>query len=918
MPIINAFDVGGGVTIDQSEFDRFVVTLEKGLTSAEEKAAVAAARLKKAHDDLRDATKALNAEGGRTTENLERAAQAQHDLALSTAANARAQVALKESIGVTKKSADDLFGSFGKLGGITEHLGKLFGVGFAIESFIHLIEQTQESILELGHLSEQTGISIETLAGLRAAAQSAGISMEAFQQGLVKLERAQALAVEGGKQQIDAFRRIGISVTQLKTLTPEELFYRVATGIQQASSHADAAATAFQLFGRGGAQLIPILQQGGEELKKTVDRLAEASGVTKEAEQSAKQWQQTSAAVSQTLTASTIPVLDRLVPLFQSTATAISLVPLALNVLNSVFSSFVLAFGRGWEALGQIQEDVNRGQFRKAGADAKAAFGDISDIAKGAAHNVGEDWNKFGNQFSQIWKQAEVDSGHSNEEIIGEGEKALKEFIKQKDAEIDATKTVELAKQELVLATLRKGLDDGAITQQQYVAAASNFEELKYQIQAQALKNKIELHKQDPDDPEQVTKLNGELEALQIQHQAKILDDYKKNLDEFKKLGNEFANERSKAEASITIAPARNVLDAFRLLEAGLRSIGITAEVEIGHAAQEQQIAIAHISQAYDELIAHTNSAADAERLRGEKAKVLAQAETIAEQVRLEAIIATKQAIGEDANAEQAALDKINLALDKQNLFGSRVLKLWKDGGPSLQKTFKQIGDQGAQALDQLDHAMVQAVSSWILGQDSLGHAMRQATAQVLAELAARDAVYALEYSAFALADLAIGNFEGAAQYAEAAAIMGAIAVTAGVAARAINPKDKGSNAGAPETGGVAQIQQPAQNPVQVANAQHFAGGGLISGPTLAVIGDSIKSSSGRQREAAIPLDDPQAVEAIVEALGGGSGGDTHIHVRGLISPDNLTKVMRKMNRSVNKGQARLTANTSYKITRKA
>jgi len=47
--------------------------------------------------------------------------------------------------------------------------------------------------------------------------------------------------------------------------------------------------------------------------------------------------------------------------------------------------------------------------------------------------------------------------------------------------------------------------------------------------------------------------------------------------------------------------------------------------------------------------------------------------------------------------------------------------------------------------------------------------------------------------------------------------------------------------------------------PVNQKNLQRLAAGGLVTGPTLATIGDSYTRSAG-QLEAAIPLDDPRAV----------------------------------------------------------
>jgi hypothetical protein len=71
----------------------------------------------------------------------------------------------------------------------------------------------------------------------------------------------------------------------------------------------------------------------------------------------------------------------------------------------------------------------------------------------------------------------------------------------------------------------------------------------------------------------------------------------------------------------------------------------------------------------------------------------------------------------------------------------------------------------------------------------------------------------------------------------------------------------------------------------------------LITQRTLAVLGDS--KSGGNAAEAALPSDDPRALSKIVSAFGAAgmtSGGGIHVHVKGMISPDNLTKVVRQIN----------------------
>jgi len=122
-------------------------------------------------------------------------------------------------------------------------------------------------------------------------------------------------------------------------------------------------------------------------------------------------------------------------------------------------------------------------------------------------------------------------------------------------------------------------------------------------------------------------------------------------------------------------------------------------------------------------------------------------------------------------------------------------------------------------------------------------------------------------------------------------------------------------------------------------NVTHLATGGLVSSPTLAVIGDSLTKAAGA-REAILPLSDSRAMGAIADALadtldtrfGAIAPPDlgtiiqqilgevpmlqTHYHIKGdLIDHGAL---LRKQNRLVKKGMARNLATDAFRVTRRS
>jgi hypothetical protein len=253
-----------------------------------------------AQSDLRSATLAAkDAEEGDTAA-VARLALAKREAAVTSAALAASMKAAtvgaveEESVlaglterligaGAAAKFAEGGMAGFAGLAGI-------LGGGVLIGFFAHLEDEEAKSVVELDHLSAKTGISIQSLAGLKQIVAELGGEFEPVEQGLVRMVKAQQTAVEGNKATVEAFERIGISVTELAALNPEQLLYRVAEAIQSTGSHAAVAASSIAIFGKGGAALIPIFRDAGASLQGMIEKAGAASGITERTAATAREW----------------------------------------------------------------------------------------------------------------------------------------------------------------------------------------------------------------------------------------------------------------------------------------------------------------------------------------------------------------------------------------------------------------------------------------------------------------------------------------------------------------------------------------------------------------------------------------------------------------------------------------------------
>lgn len=273
----------------------------------------------------------------------------------------------------------------------------------------------------------------------------------------------------------------------------------------------------------------------------------------------------------------------------------------------------------------------------------------------------------------------------------------------------------------------------------------------------------------------------------------------------------------------------------------------------------------------------------------------------LAEQALITTKIQLAKAEGQNTSAmekELAGLKKQHDQLTRQNIPATKQwLAIHKD------------------AKTEMVNGIGQAVQAWALGQSSIGQAVKSMVAQILAGWAAQDAMAALREVGYGFATMFTNPAESAGHF-QAAAVLGIAAAAEGGAARAVGGAQ--GQPGSATNPAFTQDAGPVGTPEQTQrgnNVKRFASGGLVTGRTMAMIGDSVDQAGGDQVEAAIPLDDPRAVARIREALG---GQGTTVNIKGLISGDNLHKVMKKMSREVSTGKGRLTAGATKRITRRS
>lgn len=183
----------------------------------------------------------------------------------------------QDALSRVESTANGVAGRMSKaFSGVGTALGAAFGgvsAGLVAAQFKDFVQSAIDAQDEMGKLAQKTGVSVESLSGLKYAAALSDVSMEQLGQSLAKLGRNMADAQAHTGEAKVAFDAMKISVTgaggQLKST--EDVLLEIAQQFADMEDSAGKTALAIKLFGRAGAELIPFLNQGAAGIAKLSD-----------------------------------------------------------------------------------------------------------------------------------------------------------------------------------------------------------------------------------------------------------------------------------------------------------------------------------------------------------------------------------------------------------------------------------------------------------------------------------------------------------------------------------------------------------------------------------------------------------------------------------------------------------------------
>lgn len=173
-----------------------------------------------------------------------------------------------------KKTATDV----ATLKGI--EIGRVFvnSVQAVANTFNNFTSGAASAIDQTGKLAASLGISYQQLEQLQIAADLAGASSDTLARAFTRAQVTISEAGRGSKSSQEALGRLGLSVTDLEGRTSDVQFQTLANAISQIADPTERAAAAVSVFGRSGAELLPVFAELSQNLQLSQAFLAKFNG----------------------------------------------------------------------------------------------------------------------------------------------------------------------------------------------------------------------------------------------------------------------------------------------------------------------------------------------------------------------------------------------------------------------------------------------------------------------------------------------------------------------------------------------------------------------------------------------------------------------------------------------------------------
>lgn len=189
-------------------------------------------------------------------------------------AKLRAFATAVNSVGSTlRKMGDSIADAGKKITGVGQDFLKFGGVVSGALLLVSKVAASYGSLIN--NASQRTGVGAEKLQALAYAAGLVDVRFESLEINIRRMQKSIAGLAKGGGEAAGAFETLGITLSDVAGLAPEEQLKVIADRMNKITDPTLKASLALSIFGRSGTEMIPLLNTGADGIAKMMKRADE-------------------------------------------------------------------------------------------------------------------------------------------------------------------------------------------------------------------------------------------------------------------------------------------------------------------------------------------------------------------------------------------------------------------------------------------------------------------------------------------------------------------------------------------------------------------------------------------------------------------------------------------------------------------
>jgi len=179
------------------------------------------------------------------------------------------------------RAADATESSFGRIKTAARSLAGILAGAFTVDAIVDFARAQFDAAIELDNMAKAVGLSAQQLGALQLEAKKAGLETDRIADAMSGLNEKLLDAAAGGKDAKAFFDALGVSVVDAagQVKNADVALQDIATAFAGMADGATKSAIASELMGDAGAELIPILNQGGAALRANAQAAIEMGAV---------------------------------------------------------------------------------------------------------------------------------------------------------------------------------------------------------------------------------------------------------------------------------------------------------------------------------------------------------------------------------------------------------------------------------------------------------------------------------------------------------------------------------------------------------------------------------------------------------------------------------------------------------------